>query len=87
MTMKHRLSSEDAAEKRAFEACETAPTAFDHAAHVRLAYVYLCEYSLGEAAERMRSSLMAFLRHHGIGEAKYHETLTRAWITYSRSRR
>src|SRR5882672_11635323 len=47
--MEHRLSIEDAAFRRAFEACEVAPPAFDHAAHVRLAYAYLCECSLTRA--------------------------------------
>ncbi len=28
----------------------------------------------------MRESLVAFLGHHGIDAAKYHETITRAWI-------
>jgi RimJ/RimL family protein N-acetyltransferase len=79
-TMEHRLSREDLAFRRAFEACQTAPADFDHAAHVRLAYSYLCENSLEESVQRMKSSLMAFLRHYGIGESKYHETLTRAWI-------
>jgi hypothetical protein len=76
----HRPSSDDREFQRAFEACETAPAAFDHAAHVRLAYVYLCSGTLDESVRRMKASLLAFLAHLGVGEAKYHETLTRAWI-------
>lgn len=78
--MKHRTSADDREFRRAFEACETRPDEFDHAAHVRLAYIYLCEHPVEVATERMKKSLLAFLAYLGIGEAKYHETLTRAWI-------
>jgi hypothetical protein len=39
-------AAEDREFLRAFEACEVAPKDFDHAAHVRLAYIYLCERSV-----------------------------------------
>ena len=80
--MSYGTSEEDQAFRRAFEAFEIAPEAFDHAAHVRLAYIYLCdENGVEAAAERMKTSLLRFLNHLGIGEAKYHDTITRAWIT------
>lgn len=78
--MRHQASQEDLEFQRAFEACETAPAAFDHAAHVRLAYVYLCAHPTEEAAQKMKESLLGFLSHLGIGDGKYHETITRAWI-------
>lgn len=78
--MKHQLSPEDAAFRDAFEAGRVPPDQFDHRAHVRVAYVYLVEQDVDAAVARMRSALLAFLRHHGIAPAKYHETLTRAWI-------
>jgi len=78
--MTHHASSEDLEFQRTFEACETAPAAFDHAAHVRLAYIYLCTDSVEVAATKMQRSLRAFLAHWGAGESKYHETMTRAWI-------
>ena len=65
---------------RAFEACEVAPKDFDHAAHVRLAYIYLCEHSADESVARMKAALLAFLAHLGVDPAKYHETITRAWV-------
>ncbi|HVH93111.1 MAG TPA: hypothetical protein VM783_17235, partial [Candidatus Acidoferrum sp.] len=58
----------------AFEACEVAPEAFDHAAHVRLAYIYLCEHSVDAAVLRMKAALLAFLTHLGVDDGKYHET-------------
>lgn len=78
--MDHEVSASDRAFRRSFEACETAPEEFDHAAHVRLAYIYLCEHTTERAVDAMRSSLLAFLEHLGIGASKYHETMTRAWI-------
>ena len=76
----HATSDEDRAFKAAFEACAVQPAAFNHKAHLRLAYLYLVEYGLSEAHERMRQALQAFLAHHGAPADKYHETLTRSWI-------
>jgi hypothetical protein len=78
--MKHRTSQEDQAFRRAFESFQLPPEKFDHPAHVRLAYCYLCEHPVDIAAVKMKASLLAFLAHLGIGQAKYHETMTRAWI-------
>ena len=78
---RHEPSADDLAFRRGFEALQVAPAAFDHPAHVRLAYVYLCEAgSVDEATRRMKEALLAFLAHLGIGEGKYHETMTRAWV-------
>ena len=78
--MKHQLSADDAAFQAAFEAGHVAPSAFDHRSHVRLAYVYLVAHDTEAAVTCMRTALQGFLQHHGIPPAKYHETLTRAWI-------
>jgi hypothetical protein len=78
--MKHHISLEDDRFRHAFEALRVERGEFDHSAHVRLAYVYLCEHGVDGAAARMKSALLAFLTHLGIGESKYHETITRAWV-------
>lgn len=78
--MNHQVSTADREFQLAFEACNIVPAEFDHAAHVRLAYVYLCGQSVDAATAAMKKSLLAFLAHLGVGEAKYHETITRAWI-------
>lgn len=78
--MKHSLSPDDRAFLRRFEACECPPGDFDHRGHVRLAYAYLVDRDAAAAAGVMRRSLVRFLKHHGITPAKYHETMTRAWI-------
>jgi hypothetical protein len=76
----HVPSPDDVAFRAAFEAGSLAPADFGHRAHVRLAYVYLAESDVEAAAERMRAAIRGFLLHHGIDGAKYHETMTRAWI-------
>jgi hypothetical protein len=61
--MQHQISAADQQFLRGFEACEILPSAFDHSAHVRLAYAYLC---LGDrapdvvaaATEKMRLALL-----------------------------
>jgi hypothetical protein len=78
--MSHLLSSDDRQFRADFEACRVRPDDFDHWAHVRLAYVYLAEHDPETALELMRSALLTFIQHHAIPAAKYHETLTRAWI-------
>jgi hypothetical protein len=78
--MKHRISAEDEQFRRAFEAQQIAPAQFDHRAHVRLAYVYLCEGTIETAVTRMKRSLLTFLKNVGADPSKYHETITRAWV-------
>jgi hypothetical protein len=74
------LSEDDRRFVADFEAGAIAPADFNHRAHVRLAYCYLAGSDDETAVRRMRDALLAFLRHHGIDAAKYHETMTRAWI-------
>lgn len=78
--MTHQVSTEDATFRARFESCETPPDEFDHRAHVRLAYVYLCGQDTEVAYRRMRDALYNFLDHHGVDRSKYHDTMTRAWI-------
>jgi hypothetical protein len=42
-----------------------------------LAYVYLTEHETEAAHQLMQNALLNFLRYHGIGVSKYHETMTR----------
>jgi hypothetical protein len=78
--MRHHGSADDRAFRNDFITGRITPAQFNHRAHVRLAYVLLTEAGVDEAAGQMRSALHAFLSHHGIDAAKYHETVTRAWI-------
>ena len=62
------------------ETCPFPAADFDHRAHLRLAYIYLCEHDTREATELMRETLQRFQLHKGVDPAKYHATITRAWI-------
>ena len=78
--MSHSLSSDDRRFREDFAACRIDPSAFDHRSHIRLAYIYLAEHDTNTALTLMRSVLLAFIQHHKIPVAKYHETMTQAWI-------
>jgi hypothetical protein len=78
--VKHRVSPADRAFRAEFERCAYPPAAFDHRAHIRLAYAYLCDHDTDTAYEAVRGALLAFLTHHNVGISKYHDTITRAWI-------
>jgi len=76
----HELSQEDRCFRAAFETHAVMPSQFNHEAHVRLAYVYLAEHDVESAVQRMREALLNFIEHNGIPRAKFHETITRAWV-------
>jgi len=74
------ISPDDAAFRDAFEAGRIAPAMFTHREHVRLAYTYLCELSVDEAYGRAKGAILALLARNSLDTAKYHETLTLAWL-------
>jgi hypothetical protein len=76
----HRLTPADLEFARRFASGELPPREFDHQAHLRLAYVHLATRGLDDAVPAFRESLLGFLRHHRIDPAKFHETLTQAWL-------
>ena len=78
--MSHALSPDDRRFTEDFAAGRIAPGAFDHRAHIRLAYTFLAEHDTETALTLMRAALLAFIRRNDVPVAKYHETLTRAWI-------
>ena len=74
------LSDADVSFGRLFDAGAIAPAGFDHQAHLRLAYVHLASHGPDRAVDTFRAALQRFLVHHGIDPAKFHETLTQAWL-------
>ena len=78
--MKHSTSVDDERFRDDFANGAVTLAQFDHRAHVRLAYVLLVTEDVDAATVLMRSALLAFMRHHDVDPAKYHETITRAWI-------
>jgi hypothetical protein len=81
MAMKHALSPEDLDLLQRFTANGMAPSQFHHREHLRLAYIFLVRHGNAETAyPAFRAALQGFLGHHGIDPAKYHATLTQAWL-------
>ena len=79
--MKHSISSDDQDFKERVEACNIPVEEFGHRAHLRLAYIYLIENSTDSSINLVRETLTGLLRHNNIEpSAKYHETLTKAWL-------
>ena len=80
-SMRHDISSEDQAFRHQVESGEFPVPEFDHAAHLRLAYVYLAQDGVASAVSQMREALCVLLKKAGVDPSStYHATLTRAWI-------
>ena len=77
--MKHRTSKSDQQFQNEFENCATALSDFNHSAHVRLAYLYLCKGSTNWAYKQIRSSILRYLEYNNIDPMKYSVTITRGW--------
>lgn len=65
---------------RGFETCETDKSAFKHLQHITVAVWYLQTMDTKTAVERMRTSLLRFVDHHGVPREKYNEEVTVYWI-------
>jgi hypothetical protein len=63
----------------AFEAATLPPERFDHAAHVRVAWLLLRRFPALEAAARFRESLQRYATALGK-TGLYHETITLAYL-------
>jgi len=59
----------------AFESGTVNPEAFDHEAHIYVAWLYLQEFPVLQAGQRYADSLRRLTRQLGI-PGKYHETIT-----------
>jgi hypothetical protein len=70
---------DDAALVAAFEACAIDARDYRHREHLRLAFAMLRDADFGDGAARLRRALRAFASAIGA-EAKYHETLTWAYL-------
>jgi hypothetical protein len=54
-----------------------------HRAHLKVAYLYLRQFSFEKALSRMRGGIKAYNAAHGIVDSPtggYHETMTQAWL-------
>jgi len=64
---------------RALESCDLPEKEFDHAAHVRAAYLYLQSKDFATALYRVRRSIRTYAAHLGNVNL-YHETITVAYV-------
>ena len=69
-----------------FESATLDPEAFDHPAHVFVAWRLLEQGDLPEATQRFTSALKRLTRRHGI-EGKYHETISCFYMALIAERR
>ncbi len=68
-----------------FECGTTPADTFHHADHVRLAFEYLCRYTVLEALEKFSAALKRFAAAQGKAQ-RYHETITWAYLLLIRER-
>ncbi len=85
MKSQYQTEAEIESVVQGFESCTTGKDDFPHRKHLAVAVWYLRNATVEQAFEKMRSSLLRFLDHHGIGREKYKEELTRAWINLVQS--
>lgn len=78
--MSYQSDSEIENVVRGFESCETDPDEFKHPEHLVVAVYYLQALKREAALDRMRTSLMRFLDHHGVDRKQYNETITVFWL-------
>lgn len=64
----------------AFETCSLPPESFRHADHIRLAWIYVRQLGPAAGSDAMAETIRRYALHHGDA-GKYHETITRAWMT------
>lgn len=67
----------------AFHARGLSHAQWNHAAHLRIAWLHLERYGVDEAHLRMRAGIVRLNAAHGLVESPargYHETLTRVWL-------
>lgn len=78
--MKNTTSADDVEFRLLFEQGIVADGTFDHYAHLRLAYIFLCDHNSDAAVQKIRAAIQNYLTVQKISLDKYHETLTQAWV-------
>jgi len=74
---------DDAVHLRQFEDQSLPRDAWNHRAHLKVAYLYLTRFQFDESLRRMRAGVRAYNAAHGIVETPtggYHDTITCAWM-------
>ena len=76
---------DDPAFLEAFESCRLRSDQFHHRDHLRLAWLYVQRYPLGEALDRFAAGLRRLAAAFGKA-ALYHETITFAYLLLTHER-
>lgn len=67
----------------AFESRTLPFTEWCHAAHIRMAWIYLTRHGFDDALARAREGIKAYNKANNVADAPlsgYHETITQAWL-------
>ena len=62
-----------------FEDGDFSKQEWTHLNHVRMAYIYLQNYSLQDGTEKIRTGLKKLIKSQGVDQDQFHETLTAGW--------
>lgn len=66
-----------------FETTAWPKAEWHHRQHIKVAYLYLCRYSLETASIKISENIRAYNKAHGVEESLlsgFHETMTQAWL-------
>jgi len=77
------LNPDDALFLDAFENCTLPFAEWRHRAHIRVAYLYLCELPFDQALDKVRRNIQRYNAATNTPEQLergYHETITQAWM-------
>jgi hypothetical protein len=64
-----------------FEQCTLPKENFKHKSHLRIAWLYLSQYSLDEAITRITEGIIRYASSIGASHI-YHHTMTLAWVYF-----
>ncbi len=76
----HQISHADQLLLDSIENFRLQTVEFNHENHLRLAYCYLLEKGFKNGSAKMQKTLRNYLKFKGVGQQKYHHTLTHAWL-------
>jgi hypothetical protein len=83
MNVSRDLKNADSDFLKSFEDCTLPFEEWRHRAHIKVAYLYLCQFPYDQALNRIRESIKRYNAATNTPEnleRGYHETITQAWL-------
>ncbi|HEV7230440.1 MAG TPA: hypothetical protein VGO45_03865 [Bacteroidia bacterium] len=77
--MKNHFELSDTEFEKAFSNCSLNPELFSHEAHLRLAWIHICNLDCEKAVDKVCEQLMAYVSFLGVKD-KFNKTLTVAAV-------